>query len=202
MELTSDQAARTTSSTPPSDISPPGDIPWWSYPANDAVSRMRTDRALGLPDDEALVRIQQTGPNSLPEEEEESVWQSLIEAFQDPLAVVLTIAAGLSAIIGLARGETQELKQAALIMGIVVFMTLVGYFTDRSAGNELAKLKDLQKVFARLIRGGKQIQVEAQDVVPGDIVFLTQGSRVPADARIVEAGNATVDEALCTGEPL
>ena len=201
MELTSDPAARTATSSPPSDISPPGEIQWWSYPVNDVLARLKTDRTLGLSDDEALVRIQQAGPNSLPEEEEESVWRSLVEAFQDPLAVVLTVAAALSAIIGLARGETQELQQAALIMGIVVFMTLVSYFTDRSAGNELAKLKDLQKVFARIIRSGKQILVEAKDVAPGDIVFLTQGSRVPADARIVEAVNASANEALLTGEP-
>src|ERR1041384_1411402 len=103
MELTSDQAARTATSDPSSDAPPPGEIQWWSYPANEVVTRLKTDRTFGLTDEEALVRIQQNGPNSLPEEEEESVWRSLITAFQDPLAVVLTVAAGLSAIIGLAR---------------------------------------------------------------------------------------------------
>src|SRR5258708_34586712 len=115
----------------------------------------------------------------MPEEEAESVWASLLEAFKAPLAVILTWAAIVSAGIGLAKGQTQELKQAVLIMGIVIFMTLVGYFTDRSAGNELAKLKDLQKVFARLILGGKQNQVEPQAVVPRSITFPTQGSRLP-----------------------
>src|SRR5579859_7876055 len=136
--------------------------PWWAHSATDVLIRLHTDRNNGLSEDEARRRARQYGPNSLPEEEAESVWASLIEAFKDPLAVILTLAAVVSASIGLAKGETQELKQAVLIMGIVIFMTLVGYFTDRSAGNELAKLKDLQKVFARLIRGGKQIQLEAK----------------------------------------
>jgi Ca2+-transporting ATPase len=144
MELTTDQTARAAASNPQSDASPPGETQWWSYPVAEVLTRLKADRTVGLSDSDAATRLQQVGPNSLPEEEQESVWASLIEAFKDPLAIVLTVAAALSAIIGLTSGDTQELKQAALIMGIVIFMTLIGYFTDRSAGNELAKLKDLQ----------------------------------------------------------
>jgi len=177
------------------------EVPWWGYDESLALANLKVDKLVGLSDQEVAARCAQYGLNSLPEEEPESVWQSLIEAFTDPLALILTLAAALSAVIGLVEGKTQELQQAAWIMGIVIFMTLVSYFTDRSASNELAKLKDLQKVFARIIRGGKQIQVESKEIVPGDVMFLTQGSRVPADARIVEAVNATVNEALLTGEP-
>jgi P-type Ca2+ transporter type 2C len=176
-------------------------VAWWAYPASAVVASLKVDPVSGLTESEARTRRQQFGPNSLPEEEEESVWTSLIAAFKDPLAIVLTIAAVLSAVIGLVNGETEELQQALWIMGIVVFMTLVGYFTDRSASNELAKLKDLQKVFARIIREGKQSEVESKEVVPGDVIYLTQGSRVPADGRIVEAVNAAINEALLTGEP-
>ncbi len=177
------------------------EIPWWAYDETQVLSQLKVDKIEGLPDTEVAVRRDQYGLNSLPEEEPESVWQSLIESFTDPLALILTLAAVLSAIIGLIEGKTQELQQAAWIMGIVIFMTLVSYFTDRSASNELAKLKDLQKVFARIIRGGKQIQVESKEIVPGDMIFLTQGSRVPSDARIIDSVNATVNEALLTGEP-
>ncbi|MEP7285963.1 MAG: cation-translocating P-type ATPase [Chloroflexota bacterium] len=202
MDLANDAAVKTLSPTPSSDGSPPGkETQWWSVPAADVLHRLHVDRTLGLSDSEVSKRLIQYGPNSLPEEQEQSVWTSLFNAFREPLALVLTGAAVMSGIIGLLGGTGDEIKQAMLILGIVVFMTLISYFTDRSAGNELAKLKDLQKVFARLIRGGKQIEVEARQAVPGDIIYLTQGARVPADARIVEAINASVNESLLTGEP-
>jgi Ca2+-transporting ATPase len=173
----------------------------WALSVSEVLTVLETNPVSGLAETEALLRGGKYGPNSLPEEEEQSALQALLEAFKDPLAIILTLAAILSAIIGLTQRDTEELNQAVLIMGIVVFMTLVGYFTDRSAGNELAKLKDLQKVFARLIRDAQQIEVESKVVVPGDIIFLVQGARVPADARIVEAVNASANEALLTGEP-
>ncbi len=197
----SEETSTLKETTPTPVLSATEETAWWAYPAADVVASLKVDPVNGLSNSEARTRRQEYGPNSLPEEEAESVWTSLIEAFKDPLAIVLTIAAVLSAVIGLVNGETEELQQALWIMGIVVFMTLVGYFTDRSASNELAKLKDLQKVFARIVRGGKQVEVESKEVVPGDVIFLTQGSRVPADGRIVEAVNAAVNEALLTGEP-
>jgi Ca2+-transporting ATPase len=174
---------------------------WWSESISDVLTSLKTDKIGGLSPGEAQARLQTYGPNGLPEEAEPGVWASLLETFKDPLALILTAAAILSAAIGILNGETQELQQALWIMGIVVFMTLVSYFTDRSAGNELSKLKDLQKAFAGVIRDCQQFQIEAQEVVPGDLIFLIQGSKVPADARIAEATNATVNEALLTGEP-
>ncbi len=193
--------APATAKTSPVSTKPDQEVTWWSSPAEDVLATSKVDRISGLSEAEAVKRRHQYGLNSLPEAEEESAWDSLIEAIKDPLAVVLTLAAAVSAAVGLAQGETQELQQAFWIMGIVVFMTLVGYFTDRSASNELAKLKDLQKVFARIIREGQQHQVESKEVVPGDIIFLTTGSRVPADARVIDAVNASANEALLTGEP-
>jgi P-type Ca2+ transporter type 2C len=200
MGLVSDAATQVQVSTTAPTPSPVPATPW-AQPASEILALLETNPVSGLAETEALLRSAKYGPNSLPEEEEQSAVQALLEAFKDPLAIILTLAAILSAIIGLTQRDTEELNQAVLIMGIVVFMTLVGYFTDRSAGNELAKLKDLQKVFARLIRDAQQIEVESKVVVPGDIIFLVQGARVPADARIVEAVNASANEALLTGEP-
>src|SRR5258708_29053360 len=138
-------ATRSTAAKTAPETSPP----WWAHSATDVLIRLHTDRNNGLSEDEARRRVRQYGPNSLPEEEAESVWASLIEAFKDPLAVILTLAAVLSAAIGLARGETEDLKQGALSMGIVIFITLIGDFTDRSAENELETLKVLQTALAR-----------------------------------------------------
>jgi Ca2+-transporting ATPase len=176
--------------------------PVWAQPDSKLLNNLNTDRVNGLTEAEVQRRREQDGPNALPEAEEESIWQSLLAAFTDPLALVLIGAAVLSAIVGLVRQHPEELQQAALIMGIVVFMTVVSYLTDRSAGQALARLKDMQKTFAKVIRGGKQFEIESEGVVTGDVIVLTQGSRVPADARIVHAVNATVNEAMLTGEAI
>lgn len=177
------------------------ETPWWSKPTDRVVVDLKTNDVQGLPVDEIARRQTQYGKNALPEEERETVWQSLLNAFKDPLALILTAAALISAIVHISKGETNELQQSVWIMAIVVFMVLVGYFTDRSAGNELEKLKALQKTTAKAVRGGKQIELEASELVPGDLIVLAQGDRVPADARVIRVSNGSVSEALLTGEP-
>lgn len=178
-----------------------GHPPWWAQPHEEVVAALTADPVNGLDDTSIPARQAQYGLNSLPEEERESVWDSLKEAFTDPLALILTAAAIISAVIHISKGEYSEIQQSVWIMAIVVFMVLVGYFTDRSAGNELEKLKALQKTTARVIRGGRQLELEAKELVPGDLMALVQGDRVPADGRVVRVSNATVNEALLTGEP-
>ncbi len=177
------------------------DATWWSKTADQVTQELKTDPVNGLSVTEIATRQIEFGKNSLPEEERETVWQSLINAFKDPLALILTAAAIISAIVHISKGETSELQQSVWIMAIVVFMVLVGYFTDRSAGNELEKLKALQKTVARAVRGGKLVDLEASELVPGDAIVLKQGDRVPADARVIRSTNGSVSEALLTGEP-
>jgi len=175
--------------------------PWWSKTVDQVIDELKTNDVNGLTAEEITARQTEFGKNSLPEEERESVWQSLIDAFKDPLALILTAAAIISAIVHISKGETNELQQSVWIMAIVVFMVLIGYFTDRSAGNELDKLKALQKTSAKVVRSGKQIEIEASELVPGDLIVLTQGDRVPGDARVIRVNNGTVSEAMLTGEP-
>ncbi len=174
---------------------------WWSKTSDQVTEELKTDPVNGLSVTEIATRQIEFGKNSLPEEERETVWQSLIAAFKDPLALILTAAAIISAIVHISKGETSELQQSVWIMAIVVFMVLVGYFTDRSAGNELEKLKALQKTTAKAVRGGRLTDLEASELVPGDVIDLKQGDRIPADARVVRSTNGSVSEALLTGEP-
>lgn len=156
----------------------------------------------GLTEKEAKKRLVKNGPNALPEEQEEGVWSALKDAFTDPLALVLSGAAILSAVIGFINGEMQNINQAILIEGIVVFMALVGFYTDRQANRSLEKLKELQKTFARVIRNGRTTEIESRDLVVGDVIFLKEGDKVPADARIISAVRAEANEALLTGESI
>lgn len=176
--------------------------PWWSVETDDVLQHFAVDPIRGLAASEVTSRVEQYGYNEFPEDEPPTVLERFIEAFSDPLALVLTFAATLSAGVGIASGESQDLQQAGWIMGIVVFMLGIEYITDRQAASELEKLKNLQKEMCTVIRDGQQLDIEAARVVPGDILVLSEGSRVPADARVLRATNASVDEALLTGESI
>jgi Ca2+-transporting ATPase len=175
---------------------------WWTLTPEQTVSELQTDAIKGLPTTDVHTRLAQYGDNSLPEEEKQTLFLSIIAAFKDPLSLVLTLAAVLSATIGLIQDDTTELQQAGWIMGIVLFMTLVGFYTDFFADREMEKLKELQVEKATTIRNGQLLIIEAKQLVPGDIIRLGQGDKVPADARIIDSNNVTADEQLFTGEPL
>lgn len=183
-------------------VKPVENQPWWSIPTDDVIEVFASDTSNGLTEPTVEQRQATYGLNEFPEEEKESFLRKLIDAFTDPLALVLTFAAGLSATVGIVGNETQELQQAGWIMAIVVFMVFIEYFTDRRAASELAKLKNLQKEYCTVIRNGQQVEIEAALVVPGDIIVLPEGARVPSDGRVLSATNATVDEALLTGESI
>ncbi|MCU0497689.1 MAG: cation-transporting P-type ATPase [Anaerolineae bacterium] len=174
---------------------------WWTVTPEEAIDLLKTDPLQGLSQAE-VSRLQGLhGPNTLPEKEKETLLQSLLDAFKDPLGLVLTGAAILSAIIGIIEGSPTELQQAGWIMAIVVFMTLVSFYTDYFADREMDKLKSLQVDQATAIRGGERVVIESKALVPGDVIVLGQGDKVPSDARIIEANNATANEQLFTGEP-
>ncbi len=173
---------------------------WWSQSTDNVLEHLAVDPGEGLSDTEIQTRQEKHGYNELPEPDDESFWESLIDAFKDPLALILTFAAAVSTIVGLVNESTEELQQAGWIMGIVVFMLVVEYITDRSAQNELEKLKGMQKEICLVVRNGQRVEIEAREVVPGEVIVLSEGSRVPADSRIIQASNATVDEAILTGE--
>lgn len=174
---------------------------WWTVNPEETIQQLKTDPLQGLSQAEVSQRQGLHGPNTLPEKEKETLLQSLFDAFKDPLGLVLTGAAILSAVIGVIEGNATELQQAGWIMAIVVFMTLVSFYTDYFADREMEKLKSLQVDQATAIRGGKRVVIEAKALVPGDVIVLAQGDKVPSDARIIEANNATANEQLFTGEP-
>jgi Ca2+-transporting ATPase len=174
---------------------------WWSVSIDETIQRLGSDPVRGLTAVQVQERAARYGANALPEPEKESLLASVIEAFKDPLALVLTIAAVLSAVVGVIEGDATELQQAGWIMAIVIFMTLVGFYTDYFSNKEMEKLKALQVEKATVLRDGKRVTLAAGEVVRGDVILLGQGDKVPADARVIEATNATANEQLFTGDP-
>ena len=169
---------------------PPPD--WWSLTSEEVLQELRA-RPAGLTAKEAEERLERYGENVLREEARETRLQVFLRQFKSILIAILVIAAVVSFLVG-------EPQDAAAILIIVVLNALLGYTQEWQAGEAIEALKKMLVQRAVVIRDGEQQEIDAAGVVPGDIVLLEMGERVPADLAIVEATSLQVDEAPLTGE--
>ncbi len=163
--------------------------------ASDTVSCLRSMDASenGLAEDEARARVQRRGKNELRDDEGTSVIALLLRQLQSPLIYLLAGAAAVSVIPG-------HYTDAAVILAVIIINTALGFFQEYKAEEALSSLKRLAAPRARVKRGGEVRVIEAAFVVPGDILVLETGDRVPADARLIGVHDLRVDESMLTGE--
>ncbi|MEX1051969.1 MAG: HAD-IC family P-type ATPase, partial [Patescibacteria group bacterium] len=154
----------------------------------------------GLTAAEVAKRQQTYGQNVLTPPPPPSAWQIYLSQFKNTLIIILLAAALLTAAVWLYNHEGADLVEAGLILAIVVMITLFGFFQEFKAERALAKIKSLLSYQATVIRGGAKQVVLTAELVPGDIVVLEEGSRIPADVRLVEVVDLDVNEAVLTGE--
>lgn len=147
----------------------------------------------GLSDSDALQRHQQYGKNILPGRKPVHPLIIFIRQFQNPLIYILLVAGGISIAIG-------DAKDAFFILVVIIVNALIGTFQEWKAERGAAALQRLLKTYARIRRNRMEVQLDAEELVPGDMIYLESGSRVPADIRILEANNLFADESLLTGE--
>ena len=159
----------------------------------DAVYTECGTRSEGLAALEVEERLKQYGPNSLPEEEGLSRLKVLLHQFKSPLIYILIVAAVVTAILG-------EYIDTGVIAAVVILNAVVGYFQEYKAETSVRALKGLVVAKARVIRDGKEEEVPSEGLVPGDIVLLASGAKVPADLRLVEVNELRAEEAALTGE--
>lgn len=160
---------------------------------NETVSMLETDRKAGLSVREAERRLKQYGPNELEEDHGRSFFERLLSQFMDPLIYVL-LAAG---VISVFLGEAAD----ALIIGAVVLLNgTVGMIQEGKAQKALDELKKMTRLRTIVRRGGVEQEVEAAELVPGDLVVLLTGRQVPADLRLIVTENMKIEEAALTGE--
>ena len=151
---------------------------------------------------EAQRRLQQYGPNQLKSAPETPWWRRLLEQFQNFLVIILLVATVISIIEWLLQDprETDLPYEAIVILAIVILNALLGYFQESRAERSVRALMALAAPETTVMREGERQRIPAHDIVPGDIVLVEAGDKVPADARVIESANLRTDEAPLTGE--
>lgn len=163
-------------------------------PPEEVARSFGTDLRRGLDPLEAEERLARFGPNELPPPKRERWPGRLLRQLKEPMALLLVVAAAVSGI-GL-----RERIDAAAILAIVVLNAAIGLVQEGKAARALEALRTMETAMARARRGGTTRVVPSREVVPGDVVTLAAGDRVPADLRLVDAAFLEVDESLLTGE--
>lgn len=166
--------------------------PLWSLSEAEAFSLLRTGPT-GLSEGEAQVRLKKYGTNVFHTKEKIRPFSILLKQFLNPLIFLLVAAAILTGIL-------REGLDTTVIIFAILLNVLIGFFQEYHAENTLDKLTTYIKDRARVIREGKEEEIDSSLLVPGDILKLSYGSRIPADARIISDSNFKVDEAILTGE--
>ncbi len=167
-------------------------IAWQALPAGDVMDALRTS-ASGLTSAEAADRLARHGPNRLPQEPAAPWWRIAARQFASPLILVLALAAALCLVIG-------SRTDAVFIAVVLVTNALIGGSLEWRAERGAQALRRLLQFRALVERDGAVREVPADGVVPGDVIWLESGYRVPADARLLSAPGLEVDESLLTGE--
>jgi len=160
---------------------------------NDVSKALETDIHHGLTSEEVKNRLEKYGYNELKKEERVSPLTIFINQFKNTLIIILLIAIALSALIG-------EVVDAAIIGVIVVFCAVLGFIQEYRAERALEALKKMLSPTITVLRGGKEEEVPSRELVPGDILLLEAGDKIPADGRLVENHSLKCDEAPLTGE--
>jgi len=159
---------------------------------DEILSRLATNTN-GLGKEEVKIRQSKYGLNMVPQPKSKSLFEIFFRQFLNPLIYVLIAAA----IISLATGD---LKDAIFIIAIILFNSVLGTYQEWRAENSARALRDMVKVICRVKREGHIYEVSSEDLVPGDVVLLESGYKVPADLRLIEVNDLSVEEALLTGE--
>jgi magnesium-transporting ATPase (P-type) len=167
--------------------------PWHAMPAEEAERELGVDPARGLDSSEAVGRLKTYGPNRLPEGKKRGPFLRFLSQFNNVLIYVLLAAGFIKLMLSL-------WLDASIIFAVVVLNSALGFVQEGRAEKALDSIRNMLSAEARTLRGGETRMIAAEDLVPGDVVLLESGDKIPADLRIVEAKNLRTEEAALTGE--
>jgi Ca2+-transporting ATPase len=167
--------------------------PWHAIDVADAVERLDVDPDNGLGADEVERRRAEYGANVVEESEETPWWKLLAQQFADPLVLILLVAAVVAGLVG-------DVKDP-IVIGVVLLLNAgIGFYQEQQAQSSMSALRSMLSFSAQVRRDGREQTVDGADLVPGDIVLLNSGDRVPADGRLISARGVSVEESALTGE--
>jgi len=168
--------------------------PFWSMDAKEVFGALKTNLS-GLSNEEAAARLKTFGPNAIKERRRLSKLKIALRQFQSLLIIILVIAGIVTIFLG-------EWVETGVIFAAVIVNAIFGFWQENKAETVLELLKTYVRVRARVRRNGQEHEIDASELVPGDIIRITQGDRVPADARLLFINNLEIDESILTGESL
>jgi Mg2+-importing ATPase len=165
---------------------------FWSIPVDDILKELGAAKD-GLSGQKAKENFDAFGPNSIKPMKSNSIFSLLISQFKSPIIIILFFAIGLSFFL-------KDTVDAIIILTIVLISGLLGFWQERGANDAVAKLLEVVKIKATVLRDKKQVLIPVEELVPGDVVVLKAGAVVPADCVLLESDSLNIDEAALTGE--
>ena len=170
-------------------------VPFHARTATETAAELRVDAEHGLADTEATDRLAAAGPNTLPVADRPPYAAIALRQLADPLVALLIGAAAVSAAIG-------DFLEASVIAAIVVLNAILGFVQETGAERAVLALRSAVRRTVNVVRDGRELEIAAEQVVPGDVIVLREGDRVAADARLAVAEGLELDESALTGESL
>ncbi len=167
---------------------------FWAINVSDVLDALETTSE-GITGEEAKERLEIFGQNKIAEENKAVKFRILLNQFASPLIFILLIAGSITAIVN-------NLTDAILIFIAAIVNGLLGFYQENKAEEALSHLKSYIEERVRVIRGSREFEMDTADLVPGDIIRISQGGRIPADARLIYVNDFMVDETILTGEAL
>ncbi len=147
----------------------------------------------GLSAAQAAEQLREQGPNALPQAKPRTGWHIAWEALSEPMTQLLLVAGGIYLVLG-------DVGEALMLLAFVALTLGIGFYQEVRTERALDALRDLSSPHAVVVRGGERLRIPAREVVVGDLLVLSEGDRVPADAQLVQANDLLADESLLTGE--
>ena len=169
---------------------------WYASEASAVARELGVEPEQGLTVEEAASRLRSHGPNRLAGAKKESGFQAFVRQYRDFMQIILLAAAAINLVV------TGDVGTSVVLAGLTVFNAVIGLRQEAKAEESVKALAQMMKTIARVRRGGQAIEIDAEELVPGDVVLMEAGNRVPADGRICVAATLEIEEAALTGESL